>query len=1286
MAKKMKKLLSLVLVLSMILSMGSAFAFADTEGADGTPAVTSGAADKTDADKAPADTTTGAAVTTGTDDAEKTEDTEKTDNTTAAVYSDVKANNWFYTEVMWCNETGLMTGVSTGIFEPATLTNRAVLVTTLYRMEGSPAVTASGIFSDVAAGSWYENAVEWAAANDIVKGYDGRFAPTATLTREDLVTMIYRYVAYKKADVSASAELSAFTDSASIGAHAQDAVKWAVAADVVKGVTDTTFQPKGTATRAQLAVILYRLQTTILADITDPDTPLAEAPVTSGGSSGGGGGSRPAARTYTVNLAGGTLAETPAGWTLNEDGTYSITTRDTVDVVAAFAAATRANDVVTRELTPEIDEYTEDSIDWAGSRLVTTTYGVNEPTTVTETTSYTLSLTADGNSYTAQWTPFTETETVTDAAVTVEKGVEYTEGTVYTLDTEDANLTIGVIASVPDAVQNSENGNLQIFSCDGYFTFRPADHIVIGSTADREPVVETTSTSAIEGYITTITTTTTTTTYAPTLYRQTATYCVAVWSENTSTVVTTETIDNTPEKTAQTVTDDAVAKVQDVLKGITGHEGAQLVTVEGENGKYAATLDTDAIMAGGAAFDDDVLNGLATKIGAALKEQFGGYTIAVKDNVVYDAEGNFNNTALKEALYDVASGFFYQLSKMEAVDGVYTYKTVNAVVTNAADNTDTYPLDLAINLKGDDVAKVQELAGVLEKHLAMTTMTTDEANAAFGTAMNNVPAENEYIVVDVEMPDKLMNSVKEMAKDKVPEGTTVQELFDSLTVGQALSLLEQVPMGQLIGSQQSGITTLVNTLNSNANLVNKVLSKVDIDVRGEDLITNNTFAASTQYDDAWQNLMASVNAMVNGSTVLNTTVGSYAVGDGTKYMVPVTVAIDLDSSLGFKATETVLVVMHIDFSTEKPVDPTPAEVPAEKLTNDVIVKAQEVLAGIKGNNDEQIVELTKVSDDTYSMALNADALQANSAVFTDEMLTGLATKVGEALKEFEGYNITVAGSDVFNADGSINNTGLKDAMYEVAQGFFYRLSTMKLDNGVYTYGDPITIAVANANDANDAYEVEVLVQLSGDDVARIVDLSGTLEKHLSMKSMSAEKVADKYGYSEGGEENYFVVGVEMPDKLMAMAAEMAASKLPEGTTVQELFDTLTVGQALDLLGQASIDDIVGSGADGIETIINTVASNENLINKVLDKVTVEIEGKTFIEGSFKMENTGDAWKDCVASIRKMVGSEIFESTVGSYRVGETTDYLVPVTVTIDLEKSLGFTATETVLVVMDIAV
>ena len=187
-----------------------------------------------------------------------------------------------------------------------------------------------------------------------------------------------------------------------------------------------------------------------------------------------------------------------------------------------------------------------------------------------------------------------------------------------------------------------------------------------------------------------------------------------------------------------------------------------------------------------------------------------------------------------------------------------------------------------------------------------------------------------------------------------------------------------------------------------------------------------------------------------------------------------------------------------------------------------------------------------------------------------------------------------------------------------------------------------------------------------------------------MESMSASEVAKKYGYT-GGEENYFVVGVEMPDKLMAMAAEIAGDKLTGDVTMQELFNSLTVEGALKQLEKASIDDIVGSGADGIETIINTVASNENFINKVLEKVTVEIEGEMFIDGSFEMGNTGDAWKDFLTGIHAMVGSEILSSNVGDYAVGDGTEYLVPVTVTIDLEKSLGFTATETVLVVMNIA-
>lgn len=302
------------------------------------------------------------------------------------------------------------------------------------------------------------------------------------------------------------------------------------------------------------------------------------------------------------------------------------------------------------------------------------------------------------------------------------------------------------------------------------------------------------------------------------------------------------------------------------------------------------------------------------------------------------------------------------------------------------------------------------------------------------------------------------------------------------------------------------------------------------------------------------------------------------------------------------------------------------------------------------------------------------------------MLTGLATKVGEAMKDFEGYEISVAGTPVLNEDGSINNTGLKEAMYEVAKGFFYKLSNMEEVDGVYTYGDPIAIVVENAKDAADAYETEIAVQLSGDDVARIVELSSTLEKHLSMDKMSAKEVKKAYGYV-GSEETYFVVGTEMPDKLMELAKNIASTVAPEATSeeIQAIFNGLTVDQALGLLEQASIDDIVGSGASGIETIIDMIDSNSNLINKVLEKVTIEIDGETFISGKFEMGKTGDAWKDLVSGIRDMVGAEILASEVGEYAVGDGTEYLVPVTVTIDLEKQLGFTATETVLVVMNIA-
>ena len=139
-----------------------------------------------------------------------------------------------------------------------------MIVTILYRLEGEPAAEASS-FKDVKAGSWYEAAVNWAAANDIVNGYnEDTFAPTDTITREQMATILYRYSRFKGKDVSQTADLSNFTDAGSISGWAKDAVAWAVEVKLINGMTDTTLVPQGSATRAQAATLMMRLCENVL--------------------------------------------------------------------------------------------------------------------------------------------------------------------------------------------------------------------------------------------------------------------------------------------------------------------------------------------------------------------------------------------------------------------------------------------------------------------------------------------------------------------------------------------------------------------------------------------------------------------------------------------------------------------------------------------------------------------------------------------------------------------------------------------------------------------------------------------------------------------------------------------------------------------------------------------------------------------------------------------------------------------------------------------------------------
>jgi hypothetical protein len=184
-------------------------------------------------------------------------------------YTDVSDSKWYSEAVKFVSKNGIMDGLGDGTFSPNTTTNRAMFMTVLYRVQGKPDVTALDDvnFPDYDAKRYYADAAKWAVANGIVKGTDqGNLEPTRTITREELVTMLYRFAENvysvdgetKGIDVSVddSVTLDKFTDVANIHNYAKDAVKWAVANGYVNGYTDGTFLPRNSATRAEMAKII----------------------------------------------------------------------------------------------------------------------------------------------------------------------------------------------------------------------------------------------------------------------------------------------------------------------------------------------------------------------------------------------------------------------------------------------------------------------------------------------------------------------------------------------------------------------------------------------------------------------------------------------------------------------------------------------------------------------------------------------------------------------------------------------------------------------------------------------------------------------------------------------------------------------------------------------------------------------------------------------------------------------------------------------------------------------
>ena len=175
-------------------------------------------------------------------------------------FSDVKESDWYYETVKYVCSAGIMNGVESDKFVPASPLTRAMLVTILYRAEGSPRISSDSKFSDVEITDWYGAAVIWASENSIVNGVsDTEFAPNNNITREQIATILYRYANSKNYDTTqGSVATKEFEDIDTVSPWAMAGIEWAVGTKLINGKTATTVNPLDNATRAEAATIIMR--------------------------------------------------------------------------------------------------------------------------------------------------------------------------------------------------------------------------------------------------------------------------------------------------------------------------------------------------------------------------------------------------------------------------------------------------------------------------------------------------------------------------------------------------------------------------------------------------------------------------------------------------------------------------------------------------------------------------------------------------------------------------------------------------------------------------------------------------------------------------------------------------------------------------------------------------------------------------------------------------------------------------------------------------------------------
>ena len=179
-------------------------------------------------------------------------------------FTDVEAGSWYEEYVRYVYANNIMKGMKLDVFGPDETLTRAMFITMIYRMEGEPAVSGSHGFSDIADDAYYKAAVTWGAKNGIVLGYNGKYNPDDKLTREQMAAIMYRYASVKGADMTVKADFIGFKDGNAVSDWAVENLRWAIGTGLLTGHANGNLDPQGNATRAQAAVVMQRYCETIL--------------------------------------------------------------------------------------------------------------------------------------------------------------------------------------------------------------------------------------------------------------------------------------------------------------------------------------------------------------------------------------------------------------------------------------------------------------------------------------------------------------------------------------------------------------------------------------------------------------------------------------------------------------------------------------------------------------------------------------------------------------------------------------------------------------------------------------------------------------------------------------------------------------------------------------------------------------------------------------------------------------------------------------------------------------